>query len=343
DGAEQWSIDLSAWAGKDVEVSISYASDDTVQLKGAFVDDIVVSTGEGSTSFEDDGDVMDGWAVPGAPEGSATNPNDWIVGTVADVPPPTGTIVQASFARQPEIIDFLSGLYGPYPFSAAGGIVDSVDGLGFALETQTRPIYSKDFFTDQISGDDVVVHELAHQWIGDNLALARWRHIWLNEGFATYSQWLWSEREGLGSAQEIFDFYYGIIPPDDPFWTVKIGDPGPDLVFDIAVYYRGAMALHQLRLAVGDETFFQILREWTRTRAGENVTIPQFIRLAERISGKDLDALFDAWLFTTAKPELSAAAQARAANAAATRYTAPAFAQRQLKQVMHPQRASMKR
>jgi hypothetical protein len=335
DGYEQWSIDLSAWAGKDVEVSISYASDDTVQHNGVFVDDIVVSTGVGSTSFEDDGDALDGWVVLGAPEGSAANPNDWIVGTVADVPPPTGEIAQLSFAREPEIVGFLSGVFGPYPFSAAGGIVDGVEGLGFALETQTRPIYSRDFFTDQLSGDSVLVHELAHQWTGDSLALAKWRHIWLNEGFATYAEWLWSEREGLGSAQDIFDFYYAAIPADDPFWSVKIGDPGPDLLFDIAVYYRGAMTLHELRLAVGDEVFFRILREWAQSRAGGNVTTAQFIRLAERISGQDLDQLFDTWLFSTEKPVLSAAEQARVASAAATRLNIPAFAQNQLKNRVH--------
>ena len=62
------------------------------------------------------------------------------------------------------------------------------------------------------------MHELAHQWFGDSLAVAQWQHIWLNEGFATYAEWLWSEREGLGTAQEIFDFFYDVIPPDDPFW-----------------------------------------------------------------------------------------------------------------------------
>jgi hypothetical protein len=77
-GWEEWQIDLSAYAGSQVEVSISYASDWAVQGLGAFVDQIEVSTGEGSTSFEEDADPMDGWTVPGAPEGSAENANDWI-------------------------------------------------------------------------------------------------------------------------------------------------------------------------------------------------------------------------------------------------------------------------
>jgi Peptidase family M1 domain/Peptidase M1 N-terminal domain len=316
-GYEQWSVDLSAYAGTSVEVSISYASDDLVQLPGAFVDDIVVSTGAGTTSFEDDGNTFDGWTVPGAPPGSEPNPNDWIVGTSADTPPPLGPVIDAAFARQPEIIAFESSIFGSYPFSAAGGIVDDLSGLGFALENQTRPIYSKGFFTDPFRADSVIVHELAHQWYGDSLTVAQWQHIWLNEGFATYAEWLWSEREGLGTVQENFDFFYDVVfPPDDPFWQVIIGDPGPDMLFDIAVYYRGAMTLQQLRLAVGDRAFFRILRTWATTRAGGNVTTDEFIALAEQISHQDLDALFETWLFTPGKPELSAASSARSFSAA---------------------------
>jgi hypothetical protein len=302
-GYVPWVVDLSAYAGSDVEVSITYASDDLVQLPGAFVDDIVVSTGEGTTSFEDDGDTMDGWTVPGAPAGSPGNDNDWIAGTTADTPAPLGVVAEESLALQPEIIDFEEGFFGPYPFSAAGGIVDDAE-IGFALENQTRPIYSKLFFTDPIDGAFVVVHELAHQWFGDSLAVAQWQHIWLNEGFATYAEWLWSEDQGFGTAQENFDNFYFGIPEDDPFWSVVIGDPGPDLLFEFAVYARGAMTLHQLRLTVGDDDFFRILRKWAQSREGDNVTTDEFIALAERISGEDLDELFDTWLFTDEKPVL---------------------------------------
>jgi len=324
-GPEQWQVDLAPYAGSDVELSISYASDDLVQFSGLYVDDIVVSTGEGSTSFESG---LDGWTVPGPPADSPGNDNDWVVGTAADVPPPTGSVIDASFAREPEIVGFLSDYFGRYPWRDVGGIVDDVDGLGFALETQTRPIYSKGFFTDAVSGDSVVVHELAHQWTGDSLAVERWADIWLNEGFATYAEWLWSEREGLGTVQETFDFFYNdFIPDDDPWWDITIGDPGPDLLFEYPVYFRGAMTLQALRLAVGDDDFFRILKRWAQTRAGDNVAIPEFIRLAERISGQQLDDLFDAWLFTPGKP----AAPESAAGPSARRATAmPASAQASL-------------
>ena len=306
-GYQQWAFDLSRYAGTTVEVSISYASDESVQGSGLFVDDVVVSTGEGSTSFESDGDALDGWTVPGAPAGTPPNRNDWSVGTAADVPPPLGPAVRASFARQDEIIDFLSSRFGRYPFSAAGGIVDDVEGLGFALENQTRPIYSKGFFNDPVGGNSVIVHELAHQWFGDSLAVQRWQHIWLNEGFASYAEWMWSEQEGLDSAQEIFDFLYAT-PATSSFWRTTIGDPGPARLFTGAVYDRGAMTLHMLRRTVGDDAFFRILREYVQDQRNGTVTTDEFIAVAERVSGQQLDALFHDWLFTATKPVLPATA-----------------------------------
>jgi aminopeptidase N len=234
--------------------------------------------------------------------------------------PTFGDIAAGSFARQGEILDFLSDTFGPYPFKTGGGIVDDYDNLFFALETQTRPVYSKFFFTSPENGDSVVVHEVAHQWFGDSVAVAEWKHIWLNEGFATYAEWLWSEHDGLASTQEIFDSYYDGIPADDPFWSVIIGDPGVDFLFDNAVYYRGAMTLHVLRGEVGDRDFFRILKAWTAKKAGGNGTTPEFVALAERISGKQLDKLFDTWLFTGSKPVLDDAA----GSAAAATTSAPA-------------------
>ncbi len=285
-GYEQWAIDLAPYAGTQVELSISYASDDVFQFRGVAVDDIALPGGAGSTSFEADANPFDGWTVPGAPAGSGPNDNDWITAAAGDVRS-IGSIAASAFARQPEIIGFLEGLFGEYPFSAAGGIVDDLEGLGFALETQTRPVYSLDFFNEFVDPtDSVVVHELAHQWTGDHVALAAWQHIWLNEGFATYTEWLWSEREGRATAQDYFDFYTAR-PAGHPFWDLAIGDPGPDDLFDGAVYDRGAATLHALRLQIGDETFFRLLRRWIALKAGANATIPEFVALAERLSRQD--------------------------------------------------------
>ncbi len=300
DGYEKWDVDLSRYAGKQVQVSISVVTDDAVLRNGVFVDNVVSSTGQGTTGFENDGNKLDGWTVPGAPAGSPGNTDDWVAGT-ADLVVTTGEIAQASLHREPEILAFLSKNFGPYPWKTSGGIVTNVQGMGFALETQTRPIYAPDFFDSLESGSSVVVHELTHQWYGDSLAVKQWKNIWLNEGFATYAEWLWSEHEGLATTQDIFDGYASI-PADDPFWSVTIGDPGPGHLFDIAVYWRGAMTLHALRQKIGDATFFTLIKRWAALHAGGNVEIPQFIALAERLSGKQLDSFFKTWLYTPSKP-----------------------------------------
>jgi aminopeptidase N len=199
--------------------------------------------------------------------------------------PSVGEVAEGSLARQPEIIDFLAGFFGPFPFRAAGGIVDDFEELRFALETQTRPVYATGFFYEAVRGDLVVVHELAHQWTGDLLRVDLWQHLWLNEGFATYAEWLWLEREGLSTTQEEFDNVAANAPPE--FWQTTIANPGAatEDLFDIAVYYRGAMTLQALRTAVGEEAFFAIVAQWVASQAGGTVTTEEFIALAEKESG----------------------------------------------------------
>jgi aminopeptidase N len=201
---------------------------------------------------------------------------------------------QASIALQPQMIAFFEKIYGPYPFAAFGAIVDE-DDVGYALETQTRPIYSA--FADE----STVAHELAHQWVGDSVTPKLWRDIWLNEGFATYAEWLWDESRGRGTVQERFDDVYAI-PADDGFWTTPPGDPGADTLFDAATYDRGAAALQALRVKIGDRAFFTVLRRWTTENANGNVSTADFLALAEQVSRRQLDAFFTAWIYTPSKP-----------------------------------------
>ncbi|MER7891044.1 M1 family metallopeptidase [Micromonospora sp. NPDC094482] len=218
---------------------------------------------------------------------------------------------RASIERTAEVVEWASGIFGEYPFEAQGGVAGPVDGITFALETQTRPVYGPGFWR-RGANTSVVVHELAHQWFGDSVSVNGWRDIWLNEGFASYAEWLWSEEQGEGTAQELFDFTYASYPADSEFWQVPPGDPGPARIFDDAVYDRGAMALHQLRLAVGDDAFFAILPAWTAEHRYGNGTIAQFQALAERISGLDLTDLFTTWLFTAGRPDVAGSAARKA-------------------------------
>ncbi|WP_027941115.1 M1 family metallopeptidase [Amycolatopsis taiwanensis] len=224
---------------------------------------------------------------------------------------------KASVERTPEIDAFLASQFGPYPFEAEGGVVTRPV-LGFALEAQTRPVYDSRFFAAG-SNTTVIAHENAHQWFGDAVSLGRWSDIWLNEAFATYGEYLWSEHEGEGTAAELAQFGYDSHPAEDPFWQVLPGDPGVAEQFDSAVYDRGVLGLQALRTTVGDDAFFTILRTWVAEHKGGSARINDFIALSERISGKPLQELFTTWLFTLGKPAAGpngpGAAAIRPANA----------------------------
>jgi aminopeptidase N len=227
---------------------------------------------------------------------------------------------RASIERTTEVAEWLESVFGPYPFNSLGGYVPNVTS-GYALETQTRPFYSPRQFANG-ANVSVVVHELAHQWYGDSVSVRDWKDIWVNEGFARYSQWLWSEKEGEGTAQELADYVYAARTAEDPFWTVKPGDPGAENQFHIAVYDRGALALQALRNEIGDEDFFAILKGWPAKFAYGNARVSDFVRYAERVSGKPLAGLFDTWLYQPSKPSASTAAAA-GLSAPAARAAAP--------------------
>jgi aminopeptidase N len=211
------------------------------------------------------------------------------------------TSIDDALARTPEVVDYLETVFGPYPFDALGGIVINDPRVGFALENQTRPIYSNDFFR---GGDSswVLAHELAHQWFGDSVSVHDWSEIWLNEGFATYAEWLWTEYLGGPPVQQTFDGYYTGVAPE--MWQVPPANLGKDHLFcePGSEYTRGAMALEALRMTVGDDSFFRILKDWAAREKDSSATTAQFVALAEEISGRQLDTLFQQWLYGTTRP-----------------------------------------
>lgn len=205
-----------------------------------------------------------------------------------------GNDVSAAFERQGEMIDFFDNLFGPYPFATYGAVVVD-EGLGFALETQTLSLFGRNALAEPI-----VAHELAHQWFGDHVSLGSWRDIWLNEGFATYAQWLWAEHRGDGTVDEI-----AVASARTPGLDVPPADPGPDQLFRATVYVRGALTLHVLRHELGDEVFFELLRTWVARYGGESATSADFETLAEEVAGRDLSVLFDTWLHASRFPTLA--------------------------------------
>ncbi|MET7747194.1 M1 family metallopeptidase [Micromonospora sp. NPDC005367] len=204
-----------------------------------------------------------------------------------------------SIAETVKVADYLETVFGPYPFEAYGGVVISDPRIRYALETQSRPVYSADFFRQGVN-TEVVAHELAHQWYGDSVALTRWQDIWLNEGLATYAEWLWTEHGGGRKVEESFaSGYHG---SSGQVWRTPPGKPGVENLFSNSVYQRGGMTVHALRVAVGDDAFFEILRTWSAEMRNGNGSTDEFIALAERVSGKKLGKLFDAWLYGTERP-----------------------------------------
>ena len=165
--------------------------------------------------------------------------------------------------RTAEMIQLLDDVYGPFPFEAYGVLAVDED-LGFALETQTLTIIGSDIARRGRNADIVLLHELAHQWVGDAVSPATWKDIWLNEGFATYAEWIFTERTGGASAADTARRFQGQRELDLP-----AGDPGSGELFSGTVYIRGGMTLQALRERVGDDDFFAILRTWIDEHRGD--------------------------------------------------------------------------
>nr|WP_241267570.1 M1 family metallopeptidase [Streptomyces scabichelini] len=210
----------------------------------------------------------------------------------------------AVLARIPEITEWAERNFGPYPFSSTGAIVDRENDAGYALETQNRPVFPG------APDTSLLVHELAHQWYGNSVTPATWRDMWLNEGFATYAEWLWQEDHGGDTAQESFDSlyegdYFPSKPDNDAVWAFPPADP-PDAAHlsDTPVYERGAMVLHKIRETVGDTTFHDILRGWATTHRHGNANTSDFTAYVEKQApDEDFSEIWADWLHGDGKPD----------------------------------------
>jgi aminopeptidase N len=199
----------------------------------------------------------------------------------------------SAFGRQPEMMDFFARLFGPYPF-AAYTVVITDDRLEIPLEAQGMSTFGSNFLTSDWDNVRLVAHELSHQWFGNAITLSSWSDIWLHEGFACYCEWLWSEESGGRSTDARARDHWSKLAgkPQD----LLLGDPGPDLMFDDRVYKRGALLLHALRLTVGDDRFFSLLRTWVERHRYGSVTSAMFESLAAAVTGEPLDDFFRFWL-----------------------------------------------
>ncbi|MGY4773112.1 M1 family metallopeptidase [Kribbella sp. CWNU-51] len=210
---------------------------------------------------------------------------------------------KTDFGRQQDMMKLFCRLFGPYPFGAYTVVVTD-DDLEIPLEAQGISIFGSNHVDGRRTSERLVAHELAHQWFGNSLTPAQWQHIWLNEGFACYAEWLWSEESrGLTAAQQVAKAHARLrsLPQD-----LMLSDPGPTLMFDDRLYKRGAITLHIVRRHLGDQAFFDLLRAWTKTYRHGSVTTADFIALAATFSPDEeaLRHIFAAWLDSYELPPL---------------------------------------
>jgi aminopeptidase N len=170
--------------------------------------------------------------------------------------------------------------------------------FSYALETQTLSIFSRSIAVTTTRSERIQVHELAHQWFGDSLTLTRWQDIWLNEGFASYTESLWLERTqpGFDIDGEMSTYAAARYGP--------IGAPALANLFAAPVYLRGALVLHALRRTLGDTTFFAILSDYAMTHRNGNVDTTAFVAVVNKHAGRSMNDFVDQWINAPQAPAL---------------------------------------
>jgi aminopeptidase N len=228
---------------------------------------------------------LDGGGVDVVPQVSVT------------APPALSAAVDRAFASVPQMLRVFDRLFGPYPQDACSLVV-TADELEIPLEAQGLAVFGMNHLVP--AAQRLVAHELAHQWFGNSVGIARWRDIWLNEGFACYAEWLWSDASGGVPVETCVAEHYSRLAakPQD----LLLADPGPDDMFDDRVYKRGALTLHALRRTLGDSAFFDLVRSWTSQHRHGLVTTEDFRAAVERAGGPDAATVLSRWIDAEALP-----------------------------------------
>ena len=205
-----------------------------------------------------------------------------------------------ALASTSEMLDTFEQLFGPYPFESYG-VVAVPEPLAFALENQTLSLFDTDFLTlRRRTVENVLAHELAHQWFGNHVSPATWGDIWLSEGFATWADSYWTELDGGTTFDERAEEAraLNLRPPTD----VRAST-----MFDATIYRRGALTLEALRRTIGDDRFFELLRAWITTFGGSTASTDDFMELVRSREGVQAERLVESWLFDNRMPTLPTA------------------------------------
>lgn len=195
--------------------------------------------------------------------------------------------VEDAVAETGEVLDWMSELFGPYPFEAFGYV--TADMPPIALETQTMSIVS-----NAMMGKHTAVHEMAHMWFGNWVSLDSWSEMWRNEGFATYVTMMWQTGDDPEALDLEIEAVMASVEQNDPQYP--LGDPPSRYLFGFNTYYKGAALVHALRQKVGDEAFFNGLRLYFQRYGGGTASDAEFQAIMEEAAGFSLDAFFAEWL-----------------------------------------------
>ncbi len=195
-----------------------------------------------------------------------------------------------------EAIEWVEGKLGPYPFSSAGIILtESRSGM----ETQTLVTLGD---TRYIRSKPVIVHELVHQWYGDLVTPTDWSDLWMNEGMTTYLQLVYEAEDGGRTIDSVMTD----LRPYDQQLRDEAGPPAdyaPKSFGEGNVYYGPALMWDELRLKLGDEEFWRLVKAWPRAVAYGNADGEQWLAWWEEQTGQELTDFFNAWLYGATTPK----------------------------------------
>jgi len=208
----------------------------------------------------------------------------------------------SAFKNVVDMMKFFSLKFGEYPFEKYGMVAVYPFRYG-GMEHQTMTTIHRKWLDGNSEGG--IAHELAHQWWGDLVACETWAEIWLNEGFASYGDALYTEyKYGFEAFKSKLEYWAKAYFWEDSIIRYPIYNPPSGRLFGTAVYYKGAWVLHMLRNLIGDSAFFAVLQEWGRRYAYGTGTTQKFIQVVNDITGEDLSWFFNQWVYEAGYPVL---------------------------------------